>query len=512
MQFTDILSETPEIRSDGLDVQVDLENLGDSLAVWVTAREVTRVSLSWKAAIRDALVLGDAWERGYGDLAWKPADASRVLPWYALICENSLTYGFGVKTGCAAFAHWKAGEDRLTLVLDLRNGGSSTKLNGRRLLAASVVCREGRREESAYEAARALCTQMCDRPRFPKEPVYGINNWYYAYGRSSEEEILRDADALASWTPAGNVKPFVVIDDGWQTAHSDSYNGGPWDSGNEAFPDMKGLAEKIKGRNQRPGLWLRPLVTRERVPESLCLQRNPEELAYDRSGFSVLDPSHPEVLKKVSGMMRTIQAWGYELIKHDFTTCDLFGRWGSTMGDEMTESGWHFWDQTRTTAEIILGLYQALRQGAGDSVLLLGCNTVSHLSAGIHDLQRTGDDTSGREWERTKKMGINTLAFRMPQHNTFYGSDADCVGITAQIPWEKNRQWMDLLARSATPLFLSVDPAAVTPQIASEIREAICKCLACAEPGRREAVPLNWQETAFPDRWQVNGQTVCYDW
>ena len=34
-------------------------------------------------------------------------------------------------------------------------------------------------------------------------------------------------------------------------------------------------------------------------------------------------------------------------------------------------------------------------------------------------------------------MGVNTLAFRLPQHNTFYHIDADCVGIFGMIPWEK---------------------------------------------------------------------------
>ena len=74
---------------------------------------------------------------------------------------------------------------------------------------------------------------------------------------------------------------------------------------------------------------------------------------------------------------------------------------------------------------------------------------------------RTGDDTSGRDWSRTKKMGINTLAFRSPQQGNFFDMDADCVGLTNAIPWSLNRQWLDLLARSGTPLFVSAAPDAV---------------------------------------------------
>ncbi|MGW3307623.1 hypothetical protein ACWDG9_13680 [Streptomyces sp. NPDC001073] len=33
----------------------------------------------------DARILGDAWERGYGDLQWRTLQPDRALPWYALI-------------------------------------------------------------------------------------------------------------------------------------------------------------------------------------------------------------------------------------------------------------------------------------------------------------------------------------------------------------------------------------------------------------------------------------------
>ena len=98
--------------------------------------------------------------------------------------------------------------------------------------------------------------------------------------------------------------------------------------------------------------------------------------------------------------------------------------------------------------------------------MLIGCNTIGHLSAGIFEVSRTGDDTSGKEWDRVRKMGVNTLAFRMPQHGAFFAVDADCVGQTAanSIPWEKNRQWLDLLAHSGTPLFVSFKRGSVTPE------------------------------------------------
>ena len=42
--------------------------------------------------------------------------------------------------------------------------------------------------------------KMCTDPIFPEFPVYGSNNWYYAYGDSSEEEILSDTDYILKLT------------------------------------------------------------------------------------------------------------------------------------------------------------------------------------------------------------------------------------------------------------------------------------------------------------------------
>ena len=179
------------------------------------------------------------------------------------------------------------------------------------------------------------------------------------------------------------------------------------------------------------------------------------------------------------------------------------------MGAEMTEGGWHFHDQTLTNAEIILRLYQTLRAGAGD-VLLLGCNTIGHLSAGLFELQRTGDDTSGRIWERTRRMGINTLAYRMPQNDTFFTCDADCAAHTDQTPWEFDRQFLDLVARSRTALFVSIDPRTIQPEQKRIFRDAMQTALSGGIPGGCE--PLDWLHTTAPREWRFGKEKVTYHW
>ncbi|HEX8322988.1 MAG TPA: hypothetical protein VF595_03655, partial [Tepidisphaeraceae bacterium] len=98
---------------------------------------------------------------------------------------------------------------------------------------------------------------------------------------------------------------------------------------------------------------------------------------------------------------------------------------------------------------------------------------------------------------------------RLPQHNTFFAVDADCVAHTEHTPWEKDRQWLDAVARSGTALFVSVDPT----KISSEVKAAMTQAMRVAlNGGAREAEPLDWLRNTAPTRWRFDDQTVEYDW
>ncbi len=56
--------------TDGLTVRLKSEKTG-----------VSFLTLRWNIPMRpDVKVLGDAWERGYGDLQWLPMDSTRGMP------------------------------------------------------------------------------------------------------------------------------------------------------------------------------------------------------------------------------------------------------------------------------------------------------------------------------------------------------------------------------------------------------------------------------------------------
>lgn len=456
-----------------------------------------------KRPLSGALVLGDAWERAYGDLQWHAPDGEVRMPWYFFAFDGCRTHCFGVKTQPNSLCYWQFDGQTPILTMDVRSGTNPLELQGE-LEVATVVSAVF--EDDVHEACAAFCRMLCDNPRQVSRPIFGGNDWYCNYGDNSFEKIRLHAQRIAGCAEGCPWKPYMVIDDGWQICHRDlpqpygNYNGGPWGYCNANFGDMKAMAEEIVAAGAIPGIWFRPLETLEKLPKSYHLDRDFPNLT--------LDPSVPEVLELVKRDVRTIVNWGYKLIKHDFSSADIFGKWGFEMKDEMFYGKATFADRAKTTAQIIKNFYLAIREAAGDDVLIMGCNTFSHLSAGIMDIQRTGDDTSGRDWERTKVYGINTLAFRMMQHGAFYCVDADCVGITRDVAWEKNSQWLDVLAKSGTPLFISIAQDAFSPEVEDAIRRAFRHACACGNV----SAPLDWMESRTPQDWKSDHGTDHYRW
>jgi alpha-galactosidase len=481
-------------------IEVDCQQGTGQLTIRISAPGIalTHVHLRWRANVSQRLrCLGDHWERSYGDLGWRGIVPERVMPWYFSTYDGEVCHGYGVKTGPGALCFWQLDPEGVSLWLNLCNGGEGVQLGSRQLLAATLVSREGRSSEEPASSIHAFCKEMCEKPRLPSGPIYGSNDWYYAYGKNSEQQTLRDVDLMGELSSANTVRPFTVIDMGWENS--------------AAFPDMGGLAAEMRRRKVRPGIWIRPLLAPSTAHRSLLISDARFGTQKERSAELAHDPTIPEALEMVIAKVRQVVHWGFELVKHDFSTYDLLGRWGFEMGATPTVSGWTFHDRSRTNAEVILDLYKAIRKAAGEQTMVLGCNTIGHLSAGLFEMQRTGDDTSGERWERTRKMGVNTLAFRLPQHRTFFVQDADCVGITKAIPWDLNRQWLDLLARSGTALFISPSPEATGP----EQKKAIAAAFAIAAAGGSNISPKDWLGATTPEHWKTPGASdrgIRYKW
>lgn len=485
---------TVKLHYKGNVLQTDVQSPKDALH---------SVQLQWAyTQPKTAIVLGDHWERTYGDMSFQPPVFDKKLPWYFVRHNGNDTACFGVRTGCNTICYWQLGEGKMSLTLNTQSGGVGVNLGNRALHAADIIATKNKTGENTFHTAHRFCGMMCPAPRLPAKPVYGINDWYFAYGNNSYDLIIKHTTLLADLVTNTNNRPFSVVDDGWnEYAPGDKDYRDDYSRPNDKFKDMHKLAQNINQLGMRAGLWTRPLSAMRSSNKNLWLTRNVDPL------HPTLDPSIEENLESIKRNFTIYKDWGFDMVKHDYSTFDIFGRWGMDMKNELTIPGWRFNDNTKTSAEIILNLYRAIRHAAGD-MYIIGCNTMSHLSAGIFELNRIGDDTSGEEWARTKKMGVNTLGFRMIQHNKFYAADGDCVGLTTKVPWEKNRQWMQLLAESSAPLFISAQPDA----LAAEQKAFVKRCFTTASNPQPIAEPLDWLTNQRPEKWLLDGKVKKFDW
>jgi alpha-galactosidase len=478
------ISLEPEQQANGSGLNVALESARNDIAF---------LRLRWRRRIKpDARVLADTWERAYGELGWRGLSPERVLPWYFTLAQGNDVASFGVETQPNAFCFWQCDPDGISLWIDLRNGGEPAHLSGRRLALCRVLSAQWSGRGDLYSNLRAFCARMCQRPLLPAGPIVGSNDWNYAYGRNTAGGILRDAKLMVELSPPGH-RPFVVIDDGWQDK--------------KRFPDLADLAAQMRSSGARPGIWIRPLRAEERVRATRLRSKRFGDAAAEE--ISAYDPSVPDGMNATLRSVLDARAQGFEFIKHDFTTFELFGQWGRDMGAQPGRRGWQFADATRTTAEIVLDLYRSIRSAAGSGCTILGCNTFGHLAAGIFETQRISDDTSGREWERTRRFGVNALAYRIPQHRTFFHADPDIVAVTRIIPWRLTAQWLDVVARSGTALFVAPAPDAMSDEARAAVRAAFV--IAVGNPAGH---PVPDATSQTPETWRFTSPSITrlYDW
>jgi alpha-galactosidase len=487
-----------EITVDGKSGTGEAKIFSDGTVTLQSTGLVSKVELVWKCDLSWVeKTFGGDWERCYGIAGWRKLNPKYPCPWYCLATGSGRTDGFGVEVQPAAFATWKLSTDSVRLILDVRAGRKPVRLGGRKLELCRVVTRKGIKGETPFAAGRALCKMMCPKPRLPKEIVYGYNDWYCAYGKNTAENFFADAEQIVALCEGLPNRPFVVVDDGWQ---SSDFRGGTikselqWSQHNKNWGmPMDQFCKRVKSMGARPGLWYRPFYVNRGT---------------ERSG---IDPTDPRWAAQIAADMKRFREWGIELVKIDFITYDWSPRWNFRPNDSVLDGVKINWrDDTRTAAEVVRELYKVMRDSAGDGMYIIGCNAIDHFAAGLFELQRIGDDTSGRSWKRTKKMGPNAIAMRAIHNNIFYFNDGDCVGLTKKnaVPWSKNAQWLDLVACSGTSLFVSWRRQFLNDDVKKAFKEAFKRASNPQETGEA----IDWMENLTPKRWKFGTEEKTYRW
>lgn len=497
------------------DVRLTFEDFKLSLTAIFTP--ICAVSLKFPRIFsKDVKVLSDAWERSYAEMGWKNAEQMGDMPWYFLANDGEKTYAYGVEVQPNAMCSWRLHEEHVELYVDLRSGKNPLMLAGRTIDACTVLAKTYTGD--TFDAMKDFCTLMCPSPRLPKEVIYGGNDWYCDYGNNSGEKMLKMTRKLVKCVPENAPKPYMIIDEGWEINKNvyAGFIGGPW-RGNKKFGDIKLFAEKLEELGVKPGIWIRPLQAYRVLPEGCYLHFS------EREEDSFLDPSVDEVIKYIKNEVKYLKDCGFKLIKTDFLTFDICHKWGFEMADGFAQTA-DFCDKSRTTAEIVLALHRAIREAAGDDVYILGCNALNHLCAGIFELQRIGDDVSGLEWDRTVRMGANTLTYRLAQDEAFFAADADCVPITSKIPWALTEKWMSLVAKSGTVLFVSLSDDVAFDE---KVENAVKKAFKAVIENDKSFRPLDWMTPhyrkikdsfgydtvcALSEKWYTSQGEISFSW
>ena len=490
------------------DVQYDysVENAVASVTVYPSGAPIKYLKLRFEGDMSDAIsVFGDDWERCGNNLEWHSVMPNRALAWYCYVKTKRGFACYGVKTGANCFAFWNIDRRGVTLFLNLMSGARGTDIK-EPLLACEVTELFGKESENAYTVAKRFAAKLCDSPVLPREPIFGVNNWYWAYGMISHESVATETDYLMQMTAGTRHRPYMILDDGWQlnrTYGKGAYIGGPW-LPNDKFRDMKRTADMIKSKGAKPGIWFRPLLTLE----DLCEEAKLTDFSV---GGILLDPTHPYTLELVENDARKIRSWGYDLIKHDFTTMDILGHSPFTTARHtatIISGNRQFFDNTLTTATAIKKLYEAIQRGAGDADVI-GCNTVSHLTAGIHSTYRVGNDTSGRSFEWTRRNGINSM-MRLPLNDTLYRVDPDCAAFTERVDADINLDFLEMCAITGVTTLASVTPGILTDKQMDRIN----RIYKTADENKKRYGILDFDTNGAPELFgDVNGGEVReFDW
>jgi len=280
-------------------------------------------------------------------------------------------------------------------------------------------------------AAWAQRSGAAMQARMPKKAPVGWCSWYYFYTHVTQDAFLANLDKMASLREELDLDLFQ-LDDGYQTAIGD------WLTTNEEFPDgLAALPPAIAAAGFTPGVWTAPFLAdrhsalaREH-PDWLLRRANgkPVRGVYNPlwnlwRGMWTLDLTRPAVLAWLTDTFAQLRAMGWRLFKIDF----LYA--GALPGERH--------DPTVTRAGALRAGLEAIRRGAGDDALILGCGCPLGPAVGICDIMRIGPDVTPRwrnpmRWALRDHNCLSTLhAVRNTIHRSFlhrawWINDPDCV-------------------------------------------------------------------------------------
>jgi len=264
----------------------------------------------------------------------------------------------------------------------------------------------------------------------------GWCSWYHFFHRVTEDDLLRNLDALAGVRDEIPVA-VVQLDDGYQRAIGD------WLHTNEQLPGgLARVAGAIRDAGFAAGIWTAPFAA---SAESELLRAHPEWALGDESGdrgdwlrgtlnpewsadgwVYALDASQPGLLAHLEETFRALAALGFTYQKLDFLY--MAAMQGRASDPSLTRA-----------ARLRAGL-SAVRRGAGDEAFLLGCGCPLGPAVGVVDGMRIGPDVAPT-WGVDQPVvipglepvlpstasALRSIAARLFMHRRLWLNDPDCL-------------------------------------------------------------------------------------
>ncbi len=239
--------------------------------------------------------------------------------------------------------------------------------------------------KSPHACIERYLDELCGtvRPRFPSVSLWG--SWYTGFYDRFQWKDLEDNLEAVSGAP--QKIEFFQLDDGYQKAVGD------WTETEPCLPEgLEGFARTVREAGLKPGVWVAPFsVGRD---SNLC-RDHPDWLVKGGNGkpvragfiagrfrlrpYYALDLTMAPVQDWLTGLFRTLVAWGFQLFKLDFLAA------GTVPGIRENRGV--------TAAEAYRMGLTVIREAVGD-LPLLGALAPQMCGAGIMDIQRVSTDSS----------------------------------------------------------------------------------------------------------------------
>jgi alpha-galactosidase len=244
-------------------------------------------------------------------------------------------------------------------------------------------------------------------------------SWYEYFTGVTEDDIHENLRAMDTLDLPVDV---VQIDDGYQKALGD------WLTLSGRFRSRAGIADAIRARGRRAGIWTAPFLV---DPASDLAAEHPDWLVQDAGGgflhagrnwghdLCVLDTTHPEAAEYLASVFRTLVSEGYDYFKVDFLYAGAL--------DGVRHSGADALTAYRDGIRLI-------REAIGSQAYLLGCGAPVLPSIGLFDAMRVSPDTAPHrrpEADDYSQPGQDPAEFtgvgRQWQHGRLWVNDPDCL-------------------------------------------------------------------------------------